>query len=43
MEINAQELKHTELITIEGRVDSVQASRLAQALEAATSAASTLS
>jgi anti-sigma B factor antagonist len=35
MEITVKELKHTELITIQGRVDSVQASRLAQALEAA--------
>ena len=35
MEITVKELKHTELITIKGRVDSVEASRLAQALEAA--------
>ena len=35
MEITVKELKHTELITIQGRVDSVQASRLAQVLEAA--------
>ena len=35
MEITVKELKQTELITIKGRVDSVEASRLAQALEAA--------
>jgi anti-sigma B factor antagonist len=35
MEITVKEFKNTELITIKGRVDSVQASRLAQALEAA--------
>jgi anti-sigma B factor antagonist len=35
MEITVKELKHTDLITIQGRVDSVQASRLAEALEAA--------
>ncbi len=35
MEITVQELNDVELITIKGRVDSVQASQLAQALEAA--------
>jgi anti-sigma B factor antagonist len=35
MEITVKEFKHTVLITIQGRVDSVQASRLVQALEAA--------
>ena len=35
MEITVKEFKQTELITIQGRVDSVEASRLAEALEAA--------
>jgi anti-sigma B factor antagonist len=35
MEITVKEFKQTELITIQGRVDSVEASQLAQALEAA--------
>ena len=35
MEITVKELNHIELITIQGRVDSVEASRFAQALEAA--------
>ena len=35
MEITVKEFRQTELITIQGRVDSVEASRLAQALEAA--------
>lgn len=35
MEITVKEFKQTELITIQGRVDSVEASRLVQALEAA--------
>jgi anti-anti-sigma factor len=35
MEIIVKELNHIELITIKGRVDSVEASRLVQALEAA--------
>jgi anti-sigma B factor antagonist len=35
MEITVKEFKHIELITIKGRVDSVEASRFAQALEAA--------
>jgi anti-sigma B factor antagonist len=35
MEITVKEFKQTELITIQGRVDSVEALRLAQALEAA--------
>jgi anti-sigma B factor antagonist len=35
MEIMVKEFKHSELITIKGRVDSVQASQLAQALEGA--------
>jgi anti-sigma B factor antagonist len=35
MEITVKEIKQTELITIQGRVDSVEASRFAQALQAA--------
>ena len=35
MEITVKEFKHIELITIKGRVDSVEASRFSQALEAA--------
>lgn len=35
MEITTQEINHVELITVEGRVDSVEAVRLAKALEAA--------
>jgi len=35
MEITVKEFNQTELITIQGRVDSVEASRLAEALEAA--------
>ena len=35
MEIKVKEFKQTELITIQGRVDSVEASRLVEALEAA--------
>jgi len=35
MEITAKEFNDIELITIQGRVDSVEASRLVQALEAA--------
>jgi anti-sigma B factor antagonist len=35
MEITVKEFKQTELITIQGRVDSVEASRLEQALQAA--------
>ena len=35
MEITVKEFKPIELITIQGRVDSVQASQLAQALQAA--------
>ena len=35
MEITVKDFKQTELITIQGRVDSVEASRLVQALEAA--------
>ena len=35
MEITSQEINHVELITIKGRVDSVQAARLANALESA--------
>lgn len=35
MEITAKEFKHIEVITIKGRVDSVVASRLVGALEAA--------
>ena len=34
MEITVKEFKQTELITIQGRVDSVEASQLARALEA---------
>jgi anti-sigma B factor antagonist len=35
MEISTQEFKHVELIAITGRVDSVEAARLATALESA--------
>jgi anti-sigma B factor antagonist len=35
MEIITQELQHVELITIKGRVDSVEATQLAKALESA--------
>ena len=35
MEITTQDIKNVELITVKGRVDSVEATRLAQALEAA--------
>lgn len=35
MEITTKEFQHLELITIKGRVDSVVASKLAEALEAA--------
>lgn len=35
MEISAQEFKHCDLFTIKGRVDSVTAPQLAQALETA--------
>jgi anti-sigma B factor antagonist len=35
MEIKVKEFKQTELITIQGRVDSVEASRLVEALAAA--------
>lgn len=35
MEIISQEIKHVELITVTGRVDSVEATRLAKALESA--------
>lgn len=35
MEITAKEFNHIEVITIKGRVDSVEAPRLAQALEEA--------
>ena len=36
MEITTQEFKHTDLITVAGRVDSVEAAKLAKALEAAS-------
>jgi anti-sigma B factor antagonist len=36
MEIKTQEINHVELITIKGRVDSVEAARLAKALESAS-------
>ncbi len=36
MEITTEEIRHVELITVKGRVDSVEAVRLAQALEAAS-------
>jgi anti-sigma B factor antagonist len=36
MEIKTQEINHIELITVKGRVDSVEAVRLAQALESAS-------
>ena len=35
MEITSQELKHAELITVKGRVDSVEAVRFEEALKAA--------
>ena len=35
MEITAREINHVELITVKGRVDSVEAVRLAEALESA--------
>ena len=35
MEITSQEVNHLELITVKGRVDSVEAARLAAALESA--------
>ena len=35
MEITTQEINHIELITVKGRVDSVEAARLAKALESA--------
>ena len=35
MEITTQEIKHVELITVKGRVDSVEAARLVTALESA--------
>jgi len=35
MEVTTQEINSVELITVNGRVDSVEASRLARALEAA--------
>ena len=35
MEITTQDIKNVELITVKGRVDSVEATRLAQALESA--------
>ena len=35
MEITTQEIKHVELITVKGRVDSVEAVGLAKALESA--------
>jgi anti-sigma B factor antagonist len=36
MEITTQEIKHIELIKVKGRVDSVEAVRMAKALEAAS-------
>src|SRR5687767_6513044 len=36
MEITSQEINHVELITVKGRVDSVEAARLAKALESAS-------
>src|SRR5215210_6404655 len=36
MEVTTQEIKHVELITVKGRVDSVEASRLANTLESAS-------
>lgn len=36
MEITMQEIRHVELITVKGRVDSVEAVRLANALESAS-------
>lgn len=36
MEIKTQEIKHVELIMVKGRVDSVEAVRLAKALESAS-------
>jgi len=35
MEITVQEFKHCDMITVKGRVDSANASQMAQALEAA--------
>lgn len=35
MEITAQQINHVELITVKGRVDSVEATGLAKALESA--------
>ena len=35
MEITVKEFKQTELVTVQGRVDSVEASKFAQALESA--------
>ena len=35
MEITTQEIGHVELVTIQGRVDSVEGARLAKALESA--------
>lgn len=36
MEVTTQEINHVELITVRGRVDSVEAVRLAKALESAS-------
>ncbi|HET6597628.1 MAG TPA: STAS domain-containing protein [Anaerolineales bacterium] len=36
MEITTQEINHVELITVKGRVDSVESVRLAKALESAS-------
>jgi anti-anti-sigma factor len=36
MEITTQDINNVELITVQGRVDSVEATRLAKALEAAS-------
>ena len=35
MDVTTKEINHVELITVKGRVDSVEAPRLAQALESA--------
>src|SRR5215210_1028290 len=35
MEITTQEINHVELVTVQGRVDSVEAAHLARALESA--------
>ena len=35
MEVTSQEIKNVELITVKGRVDSVEAAQLAKALESA--------